>query len=240
MPVQDFALDSAGRHVNVFWNGENWENLTILIDHATIGIIPNKEELVKGREFTLPDDAVLKVQVVDDVLRVFRNGQRLSSEIAVSDYASSSARAYSNVASTGAKVLVGLGSGATFLIRFVNLVIGSLTLRSIDTYMDSASLLKGIATIVIVLGVIFLALGVGVALRSKVSLSIAVGFYVLDAVLDLLTGNLLAVGIHLVLLIFMIRGFGGIQEIRDAERRTTYRSSSQRNMLESNNNPIWN
>ena len=77
MPAQDFVLDPA-RQVNVFWNGDDWENFTVRVDRSIIGTVPHAEELIKGQEFALPDGTVLKVQLVNDDLRVLGNGKSLS------------------------------------------------------------------------------------------------------------------------------------------------------------------
>jgi hypothetical protein len=77
MPEQVFALDSAGNYVQVYVLDEpdgGW----IGINRNFIGGIPSREALRAGQEFALQDGSTLRVQLVENQLQVFRNGQRLS------------------------------------------------------------------------------------------------------------------------------------------------------------------
>ena len=77
MPVQEFALDAVGNSVQVFFSDES-ENVTVLLNRSIIGVIPSLEELRAARAFALPDGSILRVQLVETQLQVFRDGQRLS------------------------------------------------------------------------------------------------------------------------------------------------------------------
>ena len=76
MPVQEFALDTVGNNVQVFLSNES-DNVTVLLNHSIIAVIPNREELMAAREFELPDGSTLRVQLVGTQLQVSRDGQRL-------------------------------------------------------------------------------------------------------------------------------------------------------------------
>ncbi len=217
MPIQDFGMDAAGRSISVFWDGEQWKELTVLVDGTIAGTIPHPEGLISGQEITRPDGTVLKVQTVNNDLHVWSNGQLLSAG-RITRQAPAQSRASSQFAAPSKAVTrVRIAAGVTFLIGMVNIVLGVLNLQSASQYYYSASTVQGLSIAILALGGLFLLLGFFVARRSKTALGIAVGLYVVDALFALFTLNLLSLGVHLVLLLLMGRGFRGIQEIREAQ-----------------------
>jgi hypothetical protein len=76
MPEQDFALDAAGNSVHVLLLDEP-EGALVGINHSFIGGIPSREALRAGQAFILQDGSTLWVQLVENQLQVFREGQRL-------------------------------------------------------------------------------------------------------------------------------------------------------------------
>ncbi len=77
MPEQEFALDAAGNYVQIYVLDEpdgGW----VGINRSFIGGIPSREALRAGQEFALQDGSTLRVQLVENQLQVFRDGQRLS------------------------------------------------------------------------------------------------------------------------------------------------------------------
>lgn len=78
MPTQEFALDAAGsRRVQVVQETDlSRGNLTVLLNRSMIGSL-SQEELLTGREFSLTDGSVLKVQAVNNHVQVLRNNERL-------------------------------------------------------------------------------------------------------------------------------------------------------------------
>ena len=76
MPEQDFALDAAGNSVHVLLLDEP-EGALVGINHSFIGGIPSREALRAGQAFILQDGSTLWVQLVENQLRVFREGQLL-------------------------------------------------------------------------------------------------------------------------------------------------------------------
>jgi hypothetical protein len=77
MLEQDFALDAAGNSVQVFLLDEP-EGALVGINRSFISGIPSREALRAGQEFALQDGSTLRVQLVENQLQVFRDGQRLS------------------------------------------------------------------------------------------------------------------------------------------------------------------
>ena len=45
MPVQVFGRDAAGRSIRAYWNGDNWNDLTVLVNGSIAGRVPDPEEL---------------------------------------------------------------------------------------------------------------------------------------------------------------------------------------------------
>jgi hypothetical protein len=76
MPEQEFALDATGNYVQVYVLGEPY-GAWVGINRSSIGGIPSQEALRAGQEFALQDGSTLRVQLVENQLQVFRNGQRL-------------------------------------------------------------------------------------------------------------------------------------------------------------------
>ena len=77
MPVQEFALNAAGTKRVQFFQDDEGRNLTILLDRAILGSISSKEELITGREFLLADGSILRVLLMNDQVRMTKDGQAL-------------------------------------------------------------------------------------------------------------------------------------------------------------------
>jgi len=77
MPEQEFALDATGNYVQVYVLDEPY-GAWVAINRSSIGGIPSREALRIGQEFVLQDGSTLRVQLVENQLQVFREGQRLS------------------------------------------------------------------------------------------------------------------------------------------------------------------
>lgn len=78
MPVREFGLDAAGRSIRLSWNGDYWNDLTVLVDGNIVGRVPDLEELESGKKIILKDGTVLWVQVVGTTLQVMSNERPLS------------------------------------------------------------------------------------------------------------------------------------------------------------------
>src|SRR5215471_16124006 len=76
MPEYVFALDTIGNYVKVYVLDDP-DGAWVSINRTSIGNIPSREALRAGQEFALQDRSALKVQLIENQLEVFRNGQRL-------------------------------------------------------------------------------------------------------------------------------------------------------------------
>src|SRR5215212_2125470 len=81
MPSIKLALERGEpKRLELSW-GAFWRNFVVRLDGAEIGRIAGQSELKAGREFTLANGSVLRVQVTTGALspelRVLRNGQPL-------------------------------------------------------------------------------------------------------------------------------------------------------------------
>ena len=77
MPIQEFALNAAGTKRVQFFQDDEERNSTILLDRVILGSISSKDELIAGREFPLTDGSILRVQLVNDQVRMMKDGQAL-------------------------------------------------------------------------------------------------------------------------------------------------------------------
>jgi hypothetical protein len=75
MPEQAFALDAMGNSVQVYVLDE-LNGAWVAINRS--GSIPSREALRAGQEFILQDGSTLRVQLIENQLQVFRDGQRLA------------------------------------------------------------------------------------------------------------------------------------------------------------------
>lgn len=85
MPVQEFALDQTGANRVQIFQGNNGEDITILVNKSIIGSISNRQELEFGRQFMLKDGSSLTIRSVKNQYLVLKNGQPLPfmSDVAV-------------------------------------------------------------------------------------------------------------------------------------------------------------
>jgi hypothetical protein len=111
---------------------------------------------------------------------------------------------------------VRLAAGAQFFVGLVNVGIGFLALQAANQEAYSTTAMQ-VVLFVMLIGALFLLLGVLTLKRSKVALGFAVAIYSLDGLLSLGTFNLLSVVAHIVFLSLMLLGFSGIQNLNDSE-----------------------
>jgi acetyl esterase/lipase len=82
MPVQNLSLDPGGPpRVAVQWEGFSFKNAKVLLDGALLGEFADRDALIRGGSFPLPDGSTLSVQLVRNFwgteLRVLREGMPL-------------------------------------------------------------------------------------------------------------------------------------------------------------------
>lgn len=74
MPVLEFALDAqALNRVQVHINTHQGP-VSVMLDHMVLGSLATVEEQTSGKSFRLPDNAVLRVQILNGHPQAWRNG----------------------------------------------------------------------------------------------------------------------------------------------------------------------
>lgn len=207
MALQEFALDATGSNrVQISREGSpDGEQFYVLLNRSMLGTITAEEARLTGREFRLPDGSTLRVQSIENQIQVLRNGQALLPATA----------APQQTLVLPPKTLRRFrgACGAVFLVGFVNLLLGIVVM-----FPQNQALAQQEPPLALVIaGGIFLLLGFFAARKSSLALGIAVTIYSLDGVLSLFLGNLTAVVFHIILLIWMTRGFAAIRAIHEAE-----------------------
>ena len=163
MPKRKYALERGGdKSLEIFWEG-NWKNTTVRLNGNLIGAIPNKKELGTGQLFQLPDGTALRVQLVNNELRVLRNDKPLPGSS--SDPAAKLAQSF----------------GIIYFIAGLNIVLGFIALIFQVGFLQTL----GFGIISVAIGFIFLVLGFFTQRRSLIALIIALIIYSLDTVLVL-------------------------------------------------------
>ena len=163
MPKRKYALERGGdKSLEIFWEG-NWKNTKVRLNGNLIGAIPNKKELGTGQIFQLPDGTALRVQLVNNELRVLRNDKPLPGSS--SDPAAKLAQSF----------------GIIYFIAGLNIVLGFIALIFQVGFLQTL----GFGIISVAIGFIFLVLGFFTQRRSLIALIIALIIYSLDTVLVL-------------------------------------------------------
>jgi hypothetical protein len=206
MPKRRYALERGGiERLELSWKGM-FKNLTVSLDGQPIGEIPGQRELSQGREFSLPDGATLKVQLVrkftGSELEVSRNGQPLPGT------------------ASDPEVKIKVAYGLVFFVAGLNLLLGLLAMAQIEFFQQ----LAGDALYVIAYGLIMGLLGILVTRRSVAALILAASLYTLDGVLGIISSlsagtspNLTGILLRLILLIPMVQGVGAIRALKVGE-----------------------
>ena len=216
MPKRKYALERGGdKSLEISWEGR-WKNTEVRLNGNFIGAIPNQKELKTGRLFQLLDGTSLRVQLVNNELRVLRNDKPLAGSS--SDPAAKLAQSF----------------GIIYFIAGLNIVLGFIALIFQVEFLQTL----GFGIISVAIGFIFLVLGFFTQRRSLIALMIALIIYCLDTVLVLYsvlvissgfnTGDLALIGgilmsiapligwiiIRIGFLIGMGQGVGAINELK--------------------------
>ncbi len=205
MAKQSYALEAGGqKRLDVAWSGI-YRNVTVSLDGAQVGVIPDQKALTKGQEFRLPDGSTVSVQLVSTFmtteLRVARNGQPLPGSS--SDPRSRLRNAYLMV----------------YIVGGLNIVLGLLaTLLKVELLQQ-----LGVGFGSILFGLMFLGLGFFVQRRSSFALIVAIVLFAIDGLAGMALvaasgatpgfGGLFA---RVILLIPMFQGLGAIKELKAA------------------------
>jgi hypothetical protein len=203
MPKQLYSLDPGGeKRLEVSWKAF-WKDVTVSMDGAVLGVIPNQKALSAGQDFRLIDGAILKVQLVSKFtgteLRVLRNGQPLPGS------------------ASDPETRVKTAAGVVYFVAGLNLLLG------IAAVVFQIQLLKqmGIGLFSILYGLVFVVLAFFVSRRSNLALILAIIILALDALLGVYlaitgdytpsTAGFLA---RIVLMIPMFQGVGAIRQLK--------------------------
>lgn len=198
MPVLEFALDAHALNRVQVHISTHQGPVSVMLNRTVIGSLATIEEQASGRSFRLPDDSVLRVQILNGHPQAWRNGLPL--------LLTSAPPAVVEETTHGQ-----LGGGVRALLVLNLLVIGGLSIWFfIAAWMNvSASnalyplLLSGVFTLVGLAGMLallawrrwgfYLALG---SLLANFALAIATGLIDYRTFLPLVTLLLLAIALH--------------------------------------------
>lgn len=200
MPKQSYALEPGGKNrVDISWKG-GFNNVDVVLDGQSIGVIPNQKTLLQGQEFLLEDGSTLKVQLnrslMSTELQVTRDGQPLPGS--ASDPHTRHKNAYLIV----------------YFIAGLNLLLGLLA------SVFNVALLQdlGIGFGSIILGLIYLVLGFFVQRQSSLALIMAIVLFITDSlygvVLSVLQGGSPGIAGLVVRILILVPLFQGVPAIK--------------------------
>ncbi len=203
MPKQSYALEAGGKkRLELFWKGM-FNNLNVVLDGQSIGVIPNQKALSQGQTFELEDGTTLKVQLVRSLMatevQVLRDGEPLPGSAL--DPQSRYKNAYLIV----------------YFIAGLNLLLGVLA------SLFNVALLQqlGIGFGSILLGFVYLVLGFFVQKKSSLALILAIVLFAADSlfgvVMTVLEGGspgFAGLIMRVVLLIPMFQGVPAVKALK--------------------------
>ncbi len=203
MAKQSYALEAGGpRRLEVAWKGL-YKDLTLTLDGAVVGTVPDQKALVQGQEFRLLDGSTLKIKLVQKLysteLQVLRNGQPLPGSM--SDPQTKLKNAYTVV----------------YFVAGLNLLLGILSWALDIKFLQELG--NGFASLLF--GLVFLGLGYFVQRKSSFALIVAIVLMAIDAlgglVLAAMSGSGSSVGglfARIILMIPMIQGVAAIKTLK--------------------------
>jgi hypothetical protein len=202
MPTMKFALALGEPKRLEIDTHFGWRDCPILLDGTEIGRVPDLKSLRQGLNYPLPDGSTLTLKyeykVFYSQFRVERNGVPLPG---------SNAHPLEKLKT--AYILIYIIGGMSFLLGLLATLLQSEVLYEI-----------GFSWISMVIGAVFLLLGVLTQRRSKAALIIAVILYAIDTLLSLLTLELIrgnassSLIVHIIFIIPMILGIGAIDQLK--------------------------
>ncbi|MBX7221389.1 MAG: hypothetical protein K1Y36_15675 [Blastocatellia bacterium] len=208
MPVvKQFYWDQEGPALlEVSW-GIFWRNIKVKFDGVVILSLDNKAALEEGREVSLTDGTIIKVQLVQESLNfkilAFKNGQPLQEK------------------DTGPAEKLKIAYGAIFFVAIMGMSFGLI----VELFQIKAFLDFGIGWLTFVYGLVFLILGIFVKKRSLIALVLAVTLFVVDALYTIAFALKVSTNIPVVPIVVrvlftfqMIQGFGAILALKEQEK----------------------
>ncbi len=190
MPKRSFPLEPNAPHrVTIEWKGM-FKDIRVSFDGQLLGTMANKDELVAGREFPLPDGSILKAKFTQGVfnaaLDVTRNGVPLPGS------------------DTDPGTVVRQAGQLLYFLAALNAGLGVIAMAFDVTVLLEIGM--GIGTIVT--GAVYLALGFFASRGSWIPMAIAIALLWLDALALVATGTNPGGGIvvRVVFTILLVRG----------------------------------
>jgi hypothetical protein len=206
MPKQSYPLEKDGpRRLELTWK-VLWKDLNVRLDGESIGVIPTHRELTDGKEFTLPDQSILKVRLIDRFyltdLQVLRDGQPLPGS--ASDPLARLRIAY---------ILL-------YLIAGLNLALG----LAAELFQFDFLLAMGMGPVSLVFGLVMLALAFFVQRRSRLALVLAMLILAVDGLIGVALAltqgyppSIAGFVVRLLLIVAMFPGLGAIRELKNVD-----------------------
>lgn len=223
MPSRKFALTPGGpKRLTIAWKLFS-NKREIWLDGKTIGEIPDRKTLKKGRAFRLPDGSKLTVRQTQklgiDELQVLRNGVPLPDS------------------DTDPERRVRVAYQIIFFLGGINLAYGIFLLLTGGTYTGGPEL---VAT-----GLIYLALGFFVRRHSMVAMVLTILGFITDTLLLvwlILNGGGLAFGaifLRIFVVLYLLRGFVGLRQLNRVAEATQPKQTESRHQsfLETDDKP---
>ncbi len=207
MPTRRFALAEGGEErLAVEWK-RGWKDIRVTLDEDELGVIPNRDVLRYGKEFTLPDGKTLLVMqrpAHPEGLDVLLNNEPLAGS------------------SSDPNKALWRAVGPIFFVAALSMAVGIGAMAGV-AFLEQLAL----GWVALLAGVVMAVLGF-LVLRwhSKVALGIAVVLFALDGVVGVLAQ--IEIGgrppplwiiFRIVLILAMISGFRAINGIKRTERR---------------------
>jgi hypothetical protein len=208
MPTKVYSLEEGQPQELVLdWN-YGWENLNIYLDGAHVGAVREQASLISGQEFTLPDGARLKVQLVRAPLlprlSVLHNSRPLPGS------------------PTDPAVTIRISSEIILLIAAFNLLLGGLAVFTRAAFLGA----QGLGAHNLLLGLAFLGLGLWTRRRSGIALWSAIVLLLLEGMINVavtvIAGGLPGFAgllLRLLLLVYISQGAEALREIRLAKEK---------------------
>lgn len=184
-----------------------WKNCRIFLDGVEIGRIPDQKALMQGLSYPLPDGSTLTLKLDYKVIfiqfQMERNGVPLPGTMA-----------HPLDKLKSAYILIYIIGGTDFLLGLLAVLLHSEMLRGF-----------GFSWFSMIVGAVFLELGLLTQRRSKAALIIAVILYAIDAWLSLMALEMIggydssSLLVHTLFIIPMILGIGAIDKLKKEEKQ---------------------
>jgi hypothetical protein len=208
MPAQTYILDAESNPKRLeILNKAFWRGASVWLDGQEIGTAPDKQALLRGAEFQLPDGSTLKVRLIQSLmgseLHILRNGQPIPGS------------------ASHPETLVKSAYWVLYLIAVISLVFGAIgRLMHINMLGE-----LGVGDFSLAFGLIYIVLGYLVRRHSALALYAGIALFAADTVLGLVltaqsggTPNMFNIVLRGLMFIPMIQAVGPLRTLRKSDR----------------------